>query len=61
MQLKIFSITENTSTHGTENEAGTGLGLIICKEFIEKHGGNIWVESEHNKGSRFIFNLPVVS
>ncbi len=61
IQSKIFDIAENTSTQGTENEAGTGLGLIICKEFIEKHGGKIWVESESNEGSCFIFSLPVVS
>jgi signal transduction histidine kinase len=35
------------------------LGLILCKEFIEKHGGTIWVESEQRKGSKFIFTLPV--
>ena len=54
---RIFKAETNYSTYGTANEKGTGLGLIICKEFIEKHGGSIRVESEKGKGSRFIFNI----
>jgi signal transduction histidine kinase/DNA-binding response OmpR family regulator len=56
---KLFRIDEKYSTAGTHNEKGTGLGLILCKEFIEKHGGNIWVESKENNGSSFYFTLPL--
>ena len=55
---KLFRIDESESTPGTNNEQGTGLGLILCKEFVEKHGGRIWVESEENKGTVFSFTLP---
>ena len=47
------------STNGTRNEAGTGLGLMLCKEFIEKNGGKIWVESDFGQGTTFHFTLPV--
>jgi signal transduction histidine kinase len=55
---RLFRIEENISTHGTLNEEGTGLGLVLCKEFITKHEGRIWCESEPGKGSRFIFTIP---
>jgi PAS domain S-box-containing protein len=55
---KLFNFEANFSTPGTQNEKGTGLGMIICKEFIAKHTGKIWVESEIGKGSSFFFTLP---
>ncbi len=55
----LFSLESNKSSLGTSGERGTGLGLILCKEFIEKQGGRIWVESEENKGSSFYIALPM--
>jgi PAS domain S-box-containing protein len=60
-QSKLFEIDANTTTAGTANEKGSGLGLILCKEFVEKHGGEIWVKSELGKGSTFEFSLPINS
>lgn len=55
---KLFSLEENFTTRGTNNEKGTGLGLILCREFVERHKGEIRVESEENKGSSFHFTIP---
>ncbi|MBN2597435.1 MAG: tetratricopeptide repeat protein [Marinifilaceae bacterium] len=54
---KLFKIDENKSTSGTSKETGTGLGLILCKEFIELNNEEIWVESEQGKGSIFSFSI----
>jgi signal transduction histidine kinase len=55
---KLFRIDEYFSTSGTAGEGGTGLGLIICKEFVEKNKGTIKVESELEVGTTFTFTLP---
>lgn len=54
----LFDKTSPYTTRGTANEKGTGLGLILCKEFVEKNGGRIWVESAEDYGSTFYFTLP---
>ena len=56
---KIFDIRTEVSMPGTNKEQGTGLGLVLCKEFVEKHQGRIWVESEPGKGSKFFVQLPL--
>ncbi|MGQ7869771.1 tetratricopeptide repeat-containing sensor histidine kinase [Sunxiuqinia sp. sy24] len=55
---KLFDISQMVSQQGTENEQGTGLGLILTKEFVEKNKGRIWLKSEPGKGTKFTFTLP---
>ncbi len=55
----IFELDKRTNTTGTENEQGTGLGLILCKEFVTVHKGKIWAESTQGSGSCFTFSLPI--
>lgn len=55
---RLFRIDGKVKTPGTDHETGTGLGLIVCKEFIEKLGGELWVESRESAGSTFFFTLP---
>lgn len=56
---KIFKVNENYKTHGTDNEEGTGLGLILSKEFINKNGGDIFIQSEPEVGTQVSFTIPL--
>jgi len=55
---KLFSLSGSSSTDGTKGEKGTGLGLILCKELVERNGGEIYVTSERGQGSTFAFTVP---
>jgi signal transduction histidine kinase len=58
-QKKLWQVDGSITNRGTDNEKGSGLGLLLCKEFVEKHGGHIWVDSEPCKGSDFKFTIPL--
>jgi signal transduction histidine kinase len=55
---KLFTLDKISSRKGTDQEKGTGLGLVLCREFVLKHGGEIWAQSKHGQGSTFYFTLP---
>jgi signal transduction histidine kinase len=58
---KLFRIDEHVGREGTAGEESTGLGLLLCKEFVEKHGGKIWAEGKEGVGSTFYFTIPKAS
>ncbi|MFA6598424.1 MAG: tetratricopeptide repeat-containing sensor histidine kinase [Ignavibacteriaceae bacterium] len=59
VQQNLFRIDKTSSTAGTKGEKGTGIGLLLCKEFVDKHGGTISVESKLNEGTTFIISFPI--
>jgi signal transduction histidine kinase len=58
MIANLFNLNVNTKREGTEGEYSTGMGLILCKDFIKMNGGELWVESEEGKGTTFYFTVP---
>jgi len=61
MAAKLFNLAENVTTAGTNGEKGTGLGLLMCKELVERNGGKMSVKSKEGSGSEFSFTLPTTS
>jgi two-component system sensor histidine kinase/response regulator len=59
VQDKLFKLAETKSKRGTNNESGTGLGLVLCDDFVKINGGNIWFTSKQGEGSTFFFNIPI--
>jgi len=59
VQDKLFNFSETKSRRGTDNETGTGLGLVLCADFVKANGGRIWFTSEQGKGSTFFFSVPM--
>lgn len=59
IKKKLFTINRKVIRPGTDNEIGNGMGLLLCSEFIDKHKGKIWAESELRKGTTFKFTLPI--
>ena len=58
LQERLFRMDVKNSLPGTSGEKGTGLGLLLCQEFVQRHRGKIWVESQEGKGSTFTFSMP---
>ena len=59
-QDKLFKADSHFTSFGTDNEEGSGLGLLLCKEFVTRNGGKIWFESKEGEGSTFCFNIPTL-
>ena len=58
VQEQLFKLSETKSQRGTNNESGTGLGLVLCADFVKINGGNIWFTSREGEGSTFRFSVP---
>jgi signal transduction histidine kinase len=59
VQDKLFKLSETKSQRGTNNESGTGLGLVLCADFVKANGGDIWFTSKQGEGSTFYFSIPI--